>query len=253
MSDKDVIICGSPKSGNTWIARLIGDALNSPVTGWQNAVPIAQEGLNRKGGYTVRQLHLRPVSGQKDQPFILSAREANTFGWNGEKVVWIHRDPRDVAVAAKHYWEIESIQKTILAMAYGEHPFGPFGSWSSFNEDWLAMTRSVYYPIYEVSFAEFVVDQGYALFRLLNRMDLADYYSDEIHDAYERQRIANKRKQIESEDEKLRSYNKGVQLKNLRAGRIGDWKSEFSQDDKILANFHFKQTAMRIGYHYDWE
>lgn len=35
MSDPTVIwVVGYPKSGNTWLARLLGDALNSPVTSY---------------------------------------------------------------------------------------------------------------------------------------------------------------------------------------------------------------------------
>lgn len=56
MSDKDICVCGWPRSGNTLAARLLGEALNSPVTGWEAAVPLATEGLDRTGEYTIRQI-----------------------------------------------------------------------------------------------------------------------------------------------------------------------------------------------------
>jgi len=31
MAANDILIVGYPRSGNTWISRLLGDALNSPV------------------------------------------------------------------------------------------------------------------------------------------------------------------------------------------------------------------------------
>lgn len=252
MSDKDICVCGWPRSGNTLAARLLGEALNSPVTGWEAAVPLATEGLDRIGEYTIRQIHLRPIEGSIKNPFIQSAVEANRFGWQGEKAVYVKRDPRDVAVSAKHYWELDSIKTTITAMAYGDNPFRPFHAWSEFNLAWLDEIRLGFFPVYIVSFESLVKDRAFALFTLLHDMGLADYFTKEIKTAYEAQSFENKRKEIEAEKDCKRPYGQTIQLKHMRKGIVGDWKNEFSAEDKTLAKYHFEDTARKMGYWHDW-
>jgi hypothetical protein len=56
----DVFVTGIPRSGNTYLSRLIGDALDSPVGGARGAVALATEGQDRPGQHRVMQLHLLP-------------------------------------------------------------------------------------------------------------------------------------------------------------------------------------------------
>jgi hypothetical protein len=50
----DVIIVGYPKSGNTWVTRLVAELIGCPVVGfldYDDQPEIAREGLNRRSDY----------------------------------------------------------------------------------------------------------------------------------------------------------------------------------------------------------
>lgn len=145
-SDREIIVVGYVKSGNTWVSRLLGEVLNSPVTGWGVALPLAKEGEGRNGHYIVRQLHLNPnYNAAKFPEFICSEWGACIPRWNGEKIVHVIRDPRDICVSAYYYWNRDTIQETIWAMIKGIEPFGGVGGYLDYVHNWLKVTEI---PIY---------------------------------------------------------------------------------------------------------
>lgn len=83
-----IFVIGYPKSGNTWFARLLADALDSPMVGGKNPIDIADIGLNHShsGGYIIHKLHH-------------SERSRPAYIREGSKVFYIVRDVRDVLVS----------------------------------------------------------------------------------------------------------------------------------------------------------
>lgn len=92
--EKRVIVCGYPKSGNTWACRLIAEALDCPVKGFlgeDNRREIAQEGADRVseyGVYKAHHLHKMMV----DHSY--------------HALIYIVRDVRDVVVSGAHYFKL---------------------------------------------------------------------------------------------------------------------------------------------------
>lgn len=249
MSAKDIVVVGYPRSGNTWLARLLGDYLDSPVTGFQSARPIATEGLDRKGGYIVRQLHLKPVRGGAAE-FLVSPQQANINALQGERIVFAIRDPRDVAVSASFYWE-KPLGTIINAMKNGVHPLEAVGQWVDFNRAWLDLDGNI--PVAVVPY-ELMVENGEDAFgNLLVALGLAKTADDpRIASAYQRQDIHSKRLQIQSDGDG-RPYGKTIQLKHLRKGVAGDWKNYFSKNDLRAADLAFGSFAKSIGYNEEWD
>lgn len=141
----DVIIVGFPKSGNTWLARLMGDALNRPIRGTKDAKPLAAEGEERGDARgIVRQLHLAPhddIDESRYPGFVASPWAINPKYHSGEKIVHIIRDPRDVAIAIDAYWVLNDLNKVITeVMAHGEHPLWGFG-WEEYINAWQVKGR----------------------------------------------------------------------------------------------------------------
>jgi hypothetical protein len=101
-----IYILGYPKSGTTWLSRLLGDVLDSPVGALRpefNDKAIATEGQGRKGKYRICQGHAVPVAGVD-----CLLPNLNQFGYEhvtNEKVVIMWRDPRDILVSAAHHWD----------------------------------------------------------------------------------------------------------------------------------------------------
>jgi hypothetical protein len=96
--EKRIIICGYPKSGNTWLTRLVAEIVGCPVTGFwcdPSNDEEAIEGLDRDSEYQCFKAHHNA-----DQ----MARTLSRMGNGSEKIIYIYRDPRSVVVSAAHYF-----------------------------------------------------------------------------------------------------------------------------------------------------
>jgi len=89
----DIVIAGYPKSGNTWLVRLVAELVGCPVAGFLGRAgdDIATEGSDRKSNYRCYKSHHG----------IDFLRER---GIEPAKVIYIIRDPRDVSLSAARYF-----------------------------------------------------------------------------------------------------------------------------------------------------
>lgn len=96
---KRIIVCGYPKSGNTWLARLTAELVECPVKGfWCEPFnnEIAVEGSNRESEFSCFKAH----HSIDELEFTLE-----DYGNGTEKIIYIIRDPRDVSISAmKYFW-----------------------------------------------------------------------------------------------------------------------------------------------------
>lgn len=247
MNSHEIIVIGYPKSGNTWVSRLLGEVLNSPVTGWGVAMPLAKEGAERKGKYTVRQLHLRPLYEERPGGFIASEWQACIPNWDGERVVHVIRDPRDVCVSCMYYWEVDSVRSVIKAMDSGELPFTGVGPYKTFVMAWH---REVSVPIYTVRYEDLISNTPFYLDALLHRMQIPAGDCVNTREAVYNQSFEIKRREIESNPSRTekRPYGMTIQLKNMRKGEVGDWKNHFNNSDSELMQKLFGDTMRELGY-----
>ena len=90
----DIIVVGYPKSGNTWITRLVGELLQAPIIGFWNSnqYEMAVEGLDRSSNFQIYKGH---------QEF--NKLKLNSSGQT--KIIYVIRDPRDICISAFHYWK----------------------------------------------------------------------------------------------------------------------------------------------------
>jgi hypothetical protein len=93
-----IIICGYPKSGNTWLTRLTAEIVGCPVVGFW-CEPFnkdeAVEGVDRKSEFECFKAHH-----SIDQLM----RTLDIYGNGTEKIIYVYRDPRAVIVSASHYF-----------------------------------------------------------------------------------------------------------------------------------------------------
>lgn len=92
-SPVNILICGYPKSGTTWLTKLTADLLQCPAYGfWEVAGDtLSQEGLDRVSPYRCYKAHQLYEE--------LQASEAAI-----SKIIYIVRDPRDIAVSGAYHF-----------------------------------------------------------------------------------------------------------------------------------------------------
>jgi hypothetical protein len=244
MGKQMIVVVGYPRSGNTWLSRLLGECLDSPVSRLQNAIPIAEEGLDRKGSYVIHQMHLKPLFGydyKSVKELFPSSYLFNTWRWTDEKLVQIVRDPRDVAVSVMHYWGIPSLTKTIRCMGESLHPVSVHGPWNEFVSAWREVIPYVQYE-------ELLKDPRATLEYIFREFEIDLPREEIMEQAIYNQSFENKRAVIEGEQGTKRPYGKTIQLKAMRKGVAGDWRNYFTEDHIKMIVEYFGIEMYRLGY-----
>ncbi|MEO8440814.1 MAG: sulfotransferase domain-containing protein [Spartobacteria bacterium] len=119
---KNIIVVGYPKSGCTWATRLVAELLGCPVVGfWQSdKKEIAVEGEERvsdfrcyKSHHQLRELGVLPVVrdsvelGESNDRVAPRLPELDGVSPHRSIVLYILRDPRDIAISAANYFQFD--------------------------------------------------------------------------------------------------------------------------------------------------
>lgn len=239
---KNIIIVGYPKSGNTWVARLVAELVDCPVIGSWNSdyYEIAQEGLDRKSEFQCFKTHyqLHELGGSR----ILLEK----------KVIYVIRDPRDVAVSGAHYFQIERwpsvakffdrfpkgrkiyrkvinrliasrrfrIEQMVQAVLYGSH----------YISRWVGIPWETHYKPYLENNCFFVKYEDLLDTPELECKRILGYLGLDRQDFYIREAI--KRQSFKSKKEVFLKNNESQKAKFMRVGKSGQWRQELSKKQK---------------------
>lgn len=201
-----IIVCGYVKSGNTFLARLLGDVLDSPIisnTHGRDKPSIADEGHNRQGKFEIKQWH-GTLKGKPDNALF----------------VYVYRDPRDVTLSVRDYWHMESIDAVLFnENTKPPNPCAPSRGWQKHLATYFHKSNS------HIDYGILCKRTELHLRVILDELGI-DGYDDRIPEAVKRQSISNRRKMISDE----MPYGSKVQENLLRmGGRIGAWKKEWKR------------------------
>jgi len=234
---REIYIHGFPKSGNTWLSRLLGDVLDSPVRAVKGT-SLADEGYNRQGGYVIRQQHL--------------IIPEDAFG-----LIYIYRDPRDVCVSANHYWQMGSLKKAQRRVAKGLWPTTHLGGWVQFHKPWRDIVKngSKVKGVIVTNYETLHVQTAVEILRIC--IELGAEPVSLIGDVVKRQSFYAKQYDImENPDNYDHAFGQTIQLRNLRKGVVGDWINHYTREIGKEAQTYFGDDMLRLGYIQDslwWE
>lgn len=245
-----IYVAGYPKSGNTWFTRLIGDALNCPTGGSlpkEDEREIATERDNRwNRSCVVRKGHFV----LSDDPAITAVQRAHRMNWQGirsseHRVVFVMRDPRDIAVSAAHHWNIP-VDSTLRNMTMGTNNFRAVGPWKKYVETW--MERWEKFVCTPVRYEDMLKGPE-TLLSLFASLNFVVNEEDTIA-AYKRQSFSNRVKDIE---ERGHQYKLGKEFnrKFMRKGIAGDWRNHFTRELAFDAETVFGDLLRFFDYESD--
>lgn len=242
---KSIYVIGYPRSGNTWVSQLLGSALNAPVVGANKDTPIGQEGLDRPGDHVIRQAHLKPSHPEPvltPTPYLIDPELIVD-----EKIVIVHRDPRDVACSVWHYWNRPSLSNAITSIGLGEKPLKTHGPIEKFYQDWAMSSADQVWISYESLIDEPVM----ALDGLLCQLDLVVDTQD-VLTAVSSQTFDQRIEKVKRDHQQM-TYNQAIQRHHLWKGRSGTWKEHFTWSEARLADELFGNLIVDLGHERDQE
>lgn len=184
----EIFVTGFPKSGNTWLTRLIGDALDSPINAGKNKRALADEGGNRTGEYVIRQHHRFHPDGI---------------------TIHIHRDPRDVLVSTYFYWRMKTWEDAMERICV---------RWKGYMDRAQNERKDV-----ETSYEAIHADTKGEIERILDTLNLTVVNDlDEVipRQAFDARVIVAKTYKAGGD-----VYHPAAQMRLLRKGIVGDWEN----------------------------
>jgi hypothetical protein len=212
MTRPSIYVLGYPKSGTTWLCRLIADAWDCPIGSVHNKDVFhghATEGRDRTGPFVVKHGHLLPG-------------ELKEHLSPGDFVFFIYRDPRDVIVSISHYFDRpldECISDAINGRPNAKGPLRfPI---AEYVREWIDSEISNYYTNYEALHGNATLEL-HNISNVLN-VRLPDNTLEIVH----RQSFTQRKKWTEQHGDSL-TFGKEYHLRFMRKGIVGDWENHFT-------------------------
>jgi len=237
MTDRiPVYVASYPKSGVTWLTRLLGDALDSPTGGCmprEDCKELATEGQDRPGPYVVRKGHYKLINDTMGPP----VPQPHRLAWKrlaGASVVFLVRDPRDVCVSGAFYWNTtpEEFLNRMIAGRVARLP-----AWGRYVDDWIS-SRPM--KIVRATYERLSGEKEVELARILSGLGIT-YAPSELIEVYQRQNFEARLKDYQGPHQDQHQHL-------MRKGKVGGWREHFNRRMGHMCHIHFGATMARMGY-----
>jgi hypothetical protein len=238
--DDDIFLVSFPRSGNTWTRFLIANVLHpeepANFNNIDRLIPESEE-------LTLRQLAALP------RPRIMKSHEY--FDARFRKIVYIVRDPRDVAVSQFHYLRKRrrvadgySIDQFVTRFIAGETC--DFGSWGTNVASWL-VTRQNSPNFMLLRYEDLAANTHDELARIASFLG-AKATPDRIVEAVERSSADNMRTLESSNSSASVTKNTRSDIPFVRAAGAGSWKTALPEQSILALETAWAPLMKWLGY-----
>ncbi len=238
--DGDAFLVSYPRSGNTWLRFLLAHLIHqAPLNFRELELVVADIYQNRDREL----LSLR-------SPRILKSHEL--FDKRYRKVVYIVRDPRDVAISF-YYWRVKkesfsqpekkmSMQEYLEIFAEREYAF-TLGNWAEHVESWLSQSNTFGSRLLVIKYEEMKKDAAHVLHSVAEHICF-EHDETKVENAVRLSSLSNMRK---AEKTLINARAKNT-IPFGRKGKSGEWKKVFSSDLNNRYCEKFGKYMERFGY-----
>lgn len=253
---KNIIITGYPKSGNTWVTKLIAELVGCPSKGFYGAEhsDFSKEGEERDSEYACYKSH--------------SEYETLIADEDIDYIICVIRDPRDIVVSGAHYfrrvWAVRSKRwkNSLAGRILNRIHWEAFGRNKMLEEmslavgegnNWIHLWCSVSWrdhsepfvddrsdKVLYVKYEDLKQDASKVCRSILKLIEL-ERTASEISTAIERHSFQNLK-------EKYSEGNQKREVGFLRKGVAGEWKSMLSKSQVETVQKGAGLLMERLGY-----
>ncbi|MBV8478089.1 MAG: sulfotransferase domain-containing protein [Acidobacteria bacterium] len=243
---QDLFIVSYPRSGNTWTRFLVGNFL------YQDA-PVTFANVEAR----IPSIYVFPDWKLRRLPRIFKSHDC--FDPRYRRVIYIVRDPRDVAVSAYHY----SIKVGILDEACPIERFMPlfmsgnfgsglladprWGCWYDNVASWMAMGHNREFLL--LRYEDMLKDPRHELKTVAEFLNLEP--SPERLERAVQLSAADRMRELEKKEGTIWQLTKHTRQdkKFVRSGKVGNWQDELPVDSVAQLERAWGSLMQRLGYH----
>lgn len=221
---KPIVVVGFPRSGNTWLTRLLAECLGCPSGGAyiDNYQEQAAEGLDRESKYSVFKTH-------HEYSFIAGNCS------NQNNVIHIVRDIRDIVVSGWHYWDVLDAYSAYCHIQRGcSFGFCDWTPWNKFVREFLDTN------IYMVKYEDLRTEPELELIKILTHLKIERTY-EQIKLAIEAQSFEKRKKEFIEAKEDAKAHL-------MYRGEIGRHNEELSPELISLITRENYDTLKHLRY-----
>ena len=239
IKEDDVFLVSYPRSGNTWMRFVLGGLINNTDVNFDN-MEIYFPDIYRNTNSQLESIK---------SPRFLKSHEP--YDNRYPKVIYIVRDPRDVAISY-YYWMLKFKKfkgsfAEFLKLFFRRDAF-PYGRWDTHYLNWVKNAQNTKNGMIIIKYEDLVIDAFDNILKILNfiGIDRGDDDIEKILNNNNFSQMKSKETNMSDQNQLFKDTNKKIPF--LRKGKINQWKSEL--DDAQVQTFEkeFGATMSEIGY-----